>query len=394
MIRKPKDASAITRPSCRLKVLLLTHYYPAHRGGVEIVAGQLAHRLGERYAIQWMAADCDPTPQDSKLDCRPQAAWNGLEKKGLPWPVWSIRGLAQLKQAIAACDVLHVHDFIYPAHLLAVPLARWLGRPVLITQHIGDIDYKSRVLRTILRGINRSVGRWMLGLASQVVFISPKVKARFESYTRFHRPPLYWPNGVDTDIFCPVDPQSRHSLKQAIGLNPDKPILLFVGRFVEKKGLLLLQQLAQSRPDWQWCFAGWGPLNPSDWAMPQVRVWSGLEGKTLAPLYQLADLLILPSYGEGFPLVVQEALACGTPVMISEDTAAGGPSLPGSIIPVPYSPQTPNPTTWLNTIQDYFAQTHSSEQRPQIAKEAARRWQWDSLADDYGLLYQELIQRI
>src|SRR5574343_903655 len=64
------------------RLLLLTHYYPAHRGGVEIVAGQLAFRLAEQYEILWLAADCDPAPVLPGIRCEPQGVWNKLETKG------------------------------------------------------------------------------------------------------------------------------------------------------------------------------------------------------------------------------------------------------------------------------------------------------------------------
>lgn len=372
------------------RLLLLTHYYPAHRGGVEIVAEQLASRLAERYEILWLASNCDHPPAIPGLMCKPQRAWNWLETKGLPWPIWTLTGWRKLKRAIVECDIVHLHDFIYLPHLIAIPLARHYGKPVVVTQHIGDIEYRNRLLRVILKAVNRSFGRWMLGQANQVIFISPRVKASFEAYTHFSRPPLYWPNGVDTQIFRPVDQVAQTMLRCAHGLCPSKPAILFVGRFVERKGLALLQQMAAARPDWQWCFAGWGPLDPVAWDLPNVRVWHGLQGDRLAPLYQLADLLILPSHGEGFPLVVQESLACGTPVVVAEETAAGGPTMAGSIIPVPYSPLRPNPGVWLSAIETYLSCDDKTERRRQSAEDADRRWNWKRLADRYRELFGQL----
>lgn len=374
-----------------LRVLLLTHYFPAHRGGIEIVAGQLAARLLESCTIQWLAADCDPPPVLPGLICTPQRAWNGLEGKGLPWPLWTPSAWQTLRHALADCDIVHIHDFIYPAHLVALPLARHLGKPVVLTQHIGDIEYNSVVLRNILKGVNRSFGRWMLGHASQVVFISPRVQASFETYTRFSRPPLYWPNGVDTGTFRALPRKARLTLRQAYGLTPERPVLLFVGRFVERKGLHLLRRLAAARPGWQWCFAGWGPLDPRDWELPNVQVYTGLQGASLAPLYQLADLLVLPSHGEGFPLVVQESLACGTPAIISEETAAGGPEIPGCIVATPYMPQRLDPAIWLETITEALEADDFAERRQNCAEEACRRWSWDRLAENYRGLFERLL---
>jgi glycosyltransferase involved in cell wall biosynthesis len=81
--------------------------------------------------------------------------------------------------------------------------------------------------------------------------------------------------------------------------------------------------MAALRPNWQWCVIGQGPEQPQAWGLPNVRVLSPMPQAELASWYHAADLLILPSEGEGFPLVVQEAMACGLPACITADVASG-----------------------------------------------------------------------
>jgi len=371
------------------RLLLLTHYYPAHRGGIEIVAGQLASRMAGDFSIRWLAADCDPPPDIAEVSCEPQAAWNRLETWGFPWPLWSWCAWKKLKCAVEECDALHVHDFIYPTHLFAILWARKLGKPIVLTQHIGDIDYPNPLLRLILRAINRSVGRWMLGLVSQVVFISSRVQAAFEQYCKFSAPPVYWPNGVDASIFFPVTEDVRMQLKQKHALDVSKPVVLFVGRFVQRKGLDVLKQAVLARPDWQWCFAGWGGIDPESWGGASVRVWRGCSGKKLAELYQLADCFVLPSYGEGFPLVVQESLACGTPVVVSRESVEGMKVIPEGLVSVARDSRNSEPGPWLEAIQKCITEQIPG-QRMYYADAAKRRWDWNRLASNYSGLLRSL----
>jgi glycosyltransferase involved in cell wall biosynthesis len=375
------------------RLLLVTHYFPAHQGGVEIVAGELASRLTSSFELHWLAANCDPAPSPAGARAKGQAAWNGLERFGLPWPIWGWRGWRTLYQAVGEADIIHLHDFIYPANIAAFCLARLRSKPVVITQHIGDIDYRNPVLKAVLKAVNRSLGRLILGRASQVIFISPRVKALFQRFTDFRSAPAYWPNGVNTQIYTPVTPTERLARRAALGVSDGQPVVLFVGRFVEKKGLPFIRQLASAQPDWHWWFAGWGPAgpnNPESWQLPQVLVWRGLQGASLAELYQAADVLVLPSYGEGFPLVVQESLACGTPSIISAETAAGAPAFPRAIRAVPYSPATSEAAEWLAALEHLLSATDMAEIRQDAADFAAREWDWEQLAGKYTDLFKRL----
>ena len=95
---------------------------------------------------------------------------------------------------------------------------------------------------------NRTLARQVLGGSDRCIFISTKVQNYFGEFVRFKAAPLYIPNGIATDIFQPVDRLARRRLRAGLGLSPDKPVLLFVGRFVERKGLKVLRSLAEHLP--------------------------------------------------------------------------------------------------------------------------------------------------
>ncbi|TAK85441.1 MAG: glycosyltransferase family 1 protein [Betaproteobacteria bacterium] len=315
-----------------MQILLVTHYYSTHRGGVEAVAHRLAIALlqDQDLAVQWIASDSDPVPPSlpGRLQCLPAASWNGIERVlGLPFPLWSLRSLCRLRRAVNECDVLHLHDTLYMGNLCAFLFARMARKPVVITQHIGAIPYDSRLLRALLELLNRTLVRAVLARAERVFFVSPAVQRYFQAFCSFRSPPVYAPNGVDGELYAFAGAAQAVATRQAAGRDARRPLCLFVGRFVERKGVALVLELAGALPEIDWIVAGDGPMRPEDARLPNVTVMRGLEGREIARLYRMSDLLVLPSKGEGFPLVVQEAMACGTPALVSPETAAGCPAV-------------------------------------------------------------------
>ena len=111
-----------------LSVVLVTHYFPAHRGGVERVAGQLAQRLAAAGAarVDWHASDCDPAPPPAPgVRPFPASSWNVTERwLGFPYPLWSPAALWRLARACRAADLVHIHDCLYLPNLVAFATAR------------------------------------------------------------------------------------------------------------------------------------------------------------------------------------------------------------------------------------------------------------------------------
>jgi glycosyltransferase involved in cell wall biosynthesis len=138
----------------------------------------------------------------------------------------------------------------------------------------------------------------------------------------------YYRNSVDTDIFYPLSvterEQQRQQLAQKLGLSATTRFILFAGRLhPQKDPLLLVRSLsALNQPDVHLLIAGDGELAAAVrmevaqlGLTQQVTMLGAVDRAELADLHRLASICILTSAYEGLPLVVLEALACGTPIV-------------------------------------------------------------------------------
>ena len=382
------DAGAV------LRVLQVSAFFPAHGGGIEVVAGELARRLAQAgIQVEWMAGgpERERAAEADGLRVDRAGSVDFIERRlGLPAPLWNVAALRRLWRRVGDCDIVQVHDYLYFSSLMAIAFARWRGRPVVLTQHIGDIAFESAFARRLLRTLNATLGRWVLGRVDQAVFVGKPVMAHFESFVRFARPPLLVSNGVDHLRYRPADAGAARPAPAALQA-------LFVGRFVEKKGLALLRESA-SVPGVHWTFVGRGPLTPADWGIPAatLELPGVLPPEAVAAAMRAADVLVLPSKGEGFPLVLQEALACGTPVLTSREVADAFPQIDARcVIAVDVAdPAAPGPAQRLREAIEALAREPARVRGARDAAAAlAAQWSWERCVDAYIAVYRSLRDR-
>ncbi|WP_433966846.1 glycosyltransferase family 4 protein [Tunturiibacter gelidiferens] len=139
------------------------------------------------------------------------------------------------------------------------------------------------------------------------------------------------PGSVNTRRFALNTPRSDS--RAALDLPPDRPILVTVRRLVNRMGLSSLidamRYVVAAVPDVLLCIAGQGPLKQSLQAqtemlglMRNIRFLGFVAEEALPHLFYAADINVVPTIAlEGFGLVAAEAMATGTPSMV---TPVGG----------------------------------------------------------------------
>ncbi|WDF72621.1 glycosyltransferase family 4 protein [Novosphingobium sp. KACC 22771] len=354
-----------------MHILMVSHFFESHLGGIERVAGHLSRQMAAQGAdVTWTASGQDPAPVDIPTLCL--SCINPTEKlTGLPMPIPGPVGMAALWRAVGRADAVVVHDALYVTSILALAMARLRGRRVVLIQHIAGIPFASGVMRAVMALANAVVTRPMLWAADRLVFISDTVRRDLLGDPARRDYALLF-NGVDGDVFTRLGPAAQ-------GLPEGKRRVLFVGRFVEKKGLSILRAVAAMRPDVAFLLAGAGPIRPASWGLANVHDLGPQAPAQLAALYRSADCLLLPSVGEGYPLVIQEAMACGLPVICGAPThladPEAGPFLRGVAVDLA---DAEGSAARVAAMLDAPGPTMA--QRAQMAAWAAARYSWAAMA--------------
>jgi glycosyltransferase involved in cell wall biosynthesis len=218
----------------------------------------------------------------------------------------------------AARNAAVIHAQWVPTAAIALIVGTLRGIPVVVSVRGADLNSarKSRVARWLTRAVINRV--------SYVVTVSDEFRDVLLSELGCRKPVVALYNGVDTAQFHPRD---RSACRRELGLPAATPIVLYVGSLIERKGVAcLIEALASgvSATHVEAYLAGEGPQCASLKALAgrgetRDRVhFLGAVAKDRVYLWMgAADMLVLPSYSEGRPNVVLEALASGTPVVAS-----------------------------------------------------------------------------
>ncbi|MGI4854102.1 MAG: glycosyltransferase [Janthinobacterium lividum] len=208
---------------------------------------------------------------------------------------------------------------VYPDGYAAVRIGEALGVPVVLTAIGSDLN---RIPGRLVRSLTQST----LRRADFTTTVSGDLlrTARMLGADPARSAAIL--NGCDTTVFHPRD---RQAARAALGVAAEAKVILYAGRLDLRKGLRELVEavagLHLREPDLRCYLLGDGPDKP---VLQQAIARHGLENtvlfvpaaqtETVAQWMAAADVFTLPSYKEGCPNVVLEALASGRPVVATD----------------------------------------------------------------------------
>lgn len=226
-------------------------------------------------------------------------------------------------------DVVHTHT--PKAGLLGQLAARLSGVPVVVNTLHGFYFHDGT------KPLPRRFYIWMERIAarcSDTILSQNKEDIATAIEERIARPDLlkWLGNGIDISRFdrTRLTEEELDALRAEIGLDAERPVIGFVGRLVEEKGILDLLAAAKSVlkevPGIQLLIVGPYDDEKPDALRPDVAERYGLSEQCrflgmrhdMPELYALMDVLVLPSYREGFPRAPMEASAMGVPAVATD----------------------------------------------------------------------------
>jgi phosphatidylinositol alpha-mannosyltransferase len=376
-----------------MRVALVTEFYYPHLGGVTEHVHNLARTLVQSghhaIIITSHVAESGRGHELGELDDDPAY----IHRVGTSRVIYSYGSFARVTTGFGLrrrireilrqerIDLMHVHGGLNPTLGLVAPeAARDLDIPVVATFH--SWFHRSTLCQIFRRPLQRRLDRH----AAVIAVSQPVVEAHARYFDADWK---IIPNGVDTAFFRPTS--SRHTFDR----DPE-PELLFLGRLDPRNGLdtvlAAMPQVLAEFPEVRLTIAGDGPLRRvyERLAAPVARHVSfiGSVNGNRPTFYSRADLYLCPTTKASFGITLLEAMACATPMVVSDITGfrelvSGG----DEAVLVPRN----DSGAWAETIIALLQDKRRRERMGSAGRTKAARFAWPHVAREVTAVYRSVL---
>ena len=307
-----------------MKIAHINMFYLPTFGGVEKVMQELAERqVKNGHEVHIFCCDSD---KYSRIKIKEETIngviihrypyWFRLSLSTFIWPslLWKLPKYD--------FDILHSHVSGHLYVLITGIVSKFKNSKHIHTTHCPWTDaFRPKILKPFIFINDLFLNKLSFKLIDKIVSITPWELETLEKFTD-KKKIITIPNGVDPILFKEISP---NKFKQKHGIKGK--IILFFGRLNPTKGPEVLakagKDLVKERKDLNFVFIG-----PDEGKAEEVKeiikdqermfYFGPIQGKeNIAEMYQASDVFVMPSYREGLPLCLFEAMASGLPVIAS-----------------------------------------------------------------------------
>lgn len=230
-----------------------------------------------------------------------------------------------LYSEIKNSDVLWLHGWNSPIMWQALILAKYLRKPVLMRGENCDLAMPDG--SGFRRWLKRYYVAWIFRRCTAFLAIGTENKNYYMDRGIEESQIFFTPYAVDNERFkikAEADTSACDKLRSEFGLELKQKVVLFSGKFIPRKCPDIIIK-ALNIIDWQnqkmpaLIFVGEGEMEQKLRTLAPDAIFLGFKNQSeLPPIYNLADVIVLPSEFEPWGLVINEAMASGTAVIVSD----------------------------------------------------------------------------
>jgi len=382
-----------------MKIAYITAFYYPTIGGVEQVVKELAERYVQQgHEVHVFTSDWD---KKNRIKIKEETI-NGVKIHRYKY-IFRVANFASVFPSLLwdlykyDFDIIHTHVSGHAHTFFASLIAKIKKTPLIHTTHCPWTDsFRSLAGRILVWISYKTINKLSFKFSDKIIAITPWEIPFIEKYGGKKEKIIVIPNGVNEIFFKKI---KNNDFKKNLGIKC--PIVLFFGRFNITKGpdkfVLAAKEILKERKNITFLMVG-----PDEGMLNKVKELSNndkniiilgpiREKEKIAKIYQSADVFVLPSYREGLPLTLIEALASGLPIVASPVNG------------VPYEMKEPENGFFVNygdiqnlkeKILTLIDNKYLAEKISKNNIEKAKNYSWDIIAEKTMNIYKEICLKI
>ncbi len=380
-----------------MEITFVVDYYPFLAGKVVFQLVKHLKRFGVEARI--ISSSILAENQTREPDMLRLKAWR-ISFSGAPYILYNLYDLHKLPSFSKEAGIISLHFTEHPLPLYygLFKKLHLIRSPIVATPHgsppAGHPSTFVRCMSSILYYISEAL---VLDGASAITTVSRK---EYEFFRNKYPTKIveHIPNGVDTSFFKP-DKSKREMFRQKFQVADDEVLVLYFAGLRTQKGVLILldaiRNVMKKNMKIAFLIAGPGPLAShiktfvDDQRNRRIHTITEYIPHEYTPyLYNACDIYVLPSFHEGMPLSLMEAMACGKPVIatpVGDVPLLVEKGINGFLVP----------TNDVNALSDTIAYL---AKRPEISEKMGkknvakmRQYDWDETSEKYLRLFRKVL---